>query len=152
MNAAPPIGADDLGASGPLRSAGPASPRALWPWLLLGLTVLLVLLAAGATVELVQWLRQAHDGWELVIDGERIVRHDLGAGQVLLVLGGVLLAALIVLLVVPLAVGVGLLGAALGVGVALLALLAVAALALSPLWLPVLLLWLVLRRTRATRG
>ena len=52
----------------------------------------------------------------------------------------------VALVAVPCAVLLSLLAAALGIGVALLAVLAVAAVALSPLWLIGLLLWLLLRR------
>ena len=54
----------------------------------------------------------------------------------------------VVTVVVPLAVLLGLLAAVLGVGVALLAVAGAAAAVLSPLWLPALLLWLLLRRRR----
>ena len=54
----------------------------------------------------------------------------------------------VVTVVVPLAVLLGLLAAVLGVGVALLAVAGATAAVLSPLWVPALLLWLLLRRRR----
>ena len=110
-------------------------------WLLLAGAVLSAVLVATA----LQWAGAA-DGSVFNIDGETFSLAELHGGQWLLVLGGVMLALLIVLLVVPFAVIVPLLCAALGITVALLSVLGVAALLLSPL---LLLVWIVWRMARS---
>ncbi len=141
----------------PLR---PPAPRRRWPWILLGLSVLgLVLLLALASMA---WheVQGAHGlagigDWRIGID-EDGWHGDVGIGGVLGVVVAVLVALFSVLVVVPLA----LLGAGLAVGLALtLAALAIAAalllalggvllvlaVATSPLWLIGLLLWWLLK-------
>ena len=109
-------------------------------WLLLAGAVMSALLIAAV----VQWAPPL-DGATLDIDGEQFTLTQLQGGEWLLALGGVLLAMVVVLLVVPVAVIVPLLCAALGIAVALFAVLGVAALLLSPLLLGV---WIVWRLTR----
>ena len=109
-------------------------------WLLLAGAVLSALLIAAV----VQWAPPL-DGATLNIDGEQFRFGQLQGGEWLLVLGGLLLAMLVVLLVVPLAVIVPLLCAALGIAVALFVLLGVAALLLSPLLLVVWIVWRLAR-------
>jgi hypothetical protein len=116
-------------------------------WLLLAGVVVSVLLLAAA----LQW-GELVDGASFVIDGEQLSLTDMHGGHWLLALGGILLALIVVLLVVPFAVIVPLLCAALGIAVALFAVLGVAALLLSPL---LLLVWIVRRLARgpsAARG
>ncbi len=109
------------------------------------------LLLAGAVLSalligaMLQWGELA-DGATFIINGDQVSLTDMRAGHWLLALGGVLLATVIVLVVVPFAVIVPLLCAALGISVALLALLGVAALLLSPL---LLLVWIVGRLSRS---
>ena len=109
-------------------------------WLLLAGAVMSALLIAAA----VQWAPPL-DGATLDIDGEQFTLTQLQGGEWLLALGGVLLAMVVVLLVVPVAVIVPLLCAALGIAVALFAVVGVAALLLSPL---LLLVWIVWRLAR----
>ena len=109
-------------------------------WLLLAGAVMSALLIAAA----VQWAPPL-DGATLDIDGEQFTLTQLQGGEWLLALGGVLLAMVVVLLVVPVAVIVPLLCAALGIAVALFAVVGVAALLLSPL---LLLVWVVWRLAR----
>ena len=128
--------------------AAPAPRGAVWPWVLLILVVLTALLAASGASVLMALLQHAGDGVDITINGERWDGLGSAGEHPGLAFVGIAAGLLAVLVVVPLAVLVSLLAAALGIGVALLALLAVTAVALSPLWLIVLLLWLVLRRPR----
>ena len=109
-------------------------------WLLLAGAVLGALLIAAV----VQWAPPL-DGATLDIDGEQFTLTQLQGGEWLLALGGVLLAMVVVLLVVPVAVIVPLLCAALGIAVALFVVLGVAALLLSPLLLGVWIVWRLAR-------
>jgi hypothetical protein len=92
------------------------------------------------------------DGATFVINGEQLSFTDMHMGHGLLALGGILLAMLVVLLVVPIAVIVPMLCAALGITVALFAVLGVVALLLSPLLLLVWIAWRLVRGRSATRG
>ena len=113
-------------------------------WLLLASAMLSVLLVAA----MMQWATPL-DGAVLNINGEQFTLAQLHGGQWLLVLGGVMLALLVVLLVllvvVPIMVLVPLLAAALVLAVALFTALGVAALLLSPLLLLVWIVWRVAR-------
>lgn len=118
-----------------------------WRWFLL--IVLLVLLAIFGSLalllqSLVHW---AGDGVHITVNGET-VPIGLSAFSALEAAGGLLVAMLVVLCVVPLAVVCTLGGVALAVGGVLLALLLVAGLLLSPLWLLGALLWWALRPAR----
>jgi len=116
-------------------------------WLLLAGAVLSALLVAAV----LQW-GDLGDGASFVINGEQLSFNDMHGGHWLLAIGGVLLAMVVVLLVVPFAVIVPLLCAALGIAVALFAVLGVAALLLSPLLLLVWLVWRLARGPSAARG
>ena len=109
-------------------------------WLLLAGAVLSALLIAAV----VQWAAPL-DGATLSINGEQFTLTQLQGGEWLLALGGVLLAMVVVLLVVPFAVIVPLLCAALGVAVALFVVLGAVALLLSPLLLVVWIVWRLAR-------
>ena len=142
-------------------ATAPASARPrrrLWPWLLAGL-LLLSLLAAGSGLAWVMGTADAFDDGLHIVVGNQDWTGD-GAGSWLAVVAGlmaggaalvagVLTVLVVVLLVVPLALALALLGVALGIAAAVFSLLAVAAAGLLPLWLPLLLLWLLLRRKPA---
>jgi hypothetical protein len=147
-----------VAATGPTTQAAQATPTVptapgwrrgprLWPWALLLVTLATLLLAAALVAELNELLRAgAPGGWQLVVDDQRVFTHDFSAGDVLVAVAVALLAGVLLLLIVPLAVGVAVLAAALGLAIALLAVLGVVAVALSPVWLVVGVLWLALRR------
>ncbi len=109
-------------------------------WLLLAGAVLSALLVTAV----MQWAPPL-EGATLNIDGEQFTLTQLQGGEWLLALGGVLLAMVVVLLVVPIAVIVPLMCAALGIAVVLCVLLGVAALLLSPLLLGVWIVWRLAR-------
>ena len=92
------------------------------------------------------------DGASFTINGEDLSFNGMHGGHWLLALGGILLAMIVVLLVVPFAVIVPLLCAALGIAIALFAVLGVAALLLSPLLLLVWIVWRLARSPSAARG
>ena len=119
----------------------------LGAWLLLAGAVLSALLITAAlqSADLV-------NGASLVINGEPLSLADLRGGHWLLAFGGILLALVVVLLVVPFAVIVPLLCASLGIAVAMFAVLGVAALLLSPLLLLVWVIWRLARGPSAARG
>ncbi len=135
-------------------AVAPAAPRRRTRWglvLLLGVAVLGVLLVLGLTA--VMSLAMPSQGVTLRIDGETLDIPALSAGQAMLVAGGLAVAALAVLTVVPLALLFGLalpLLLVAGLAVALIAGVAgVGMLVLSPLLLPLLaLLWWSRRRAR----
>ena len=116
-------------------------------WLLLAAAVLSALLI-GAALQSGEFV----DGATFVINGEQLSFTDMHLGHGLLAIGGMLLAMILVLLVVPFAVIVPLLCAALGIAVALVAVLGLAALLLSPLWLLVWIVWRLARSPSAARG
>lgn len=126
--------------------------RAVWPWLLGG-ALLFVLLAVAAAVallgvgaELVAALTEAgRDGVHVLIDGEPWHLRLDDPWQWLALVGGVALALVLVAVVVPLAVLAALAATALGLTLAVGAVLLVLAVVLSPLWLLALLLWLALK-------
>jgi hypothetical protein len=103
-----------------------------------------VLLGMGA--ELVATLAEAgREGVQVLIDGESWHLRLDDPWQWLALVGAAMLALVIVAVVVPLAVLAALVSAALGITLAVGVVVLVLALVLSPLWLVVLLLWLVLR-------
>jgi len=140
----------------PTPPAPPATPRRrVWPWVLGGVLLLVLALLVSGAVALVSLLDSARDGVHLTIDGDEWTPGVLdGASGLVAVLGaafGLMVALLCVLLVVPLTLLLVALGLALGLGGAALAVLLVAAVLLSPLWMLLLILWLVLRpKRRAT--
>jgi len=142
---------DDIRAFGPAPAAAPKAPllrRRRWRWWLFGTLVALLSMAwllACAVGLLIDALDPATT---ISIDGQRWELASLRGTHVLGLVFALLIAAAVVLVVVPLVVLLALLCAALCVGVALLAVLGSLALALSPLWLLVLLLWLLLRPAR----
>jgi hypothetical protein len=124
------------------RSGAPRMARfvKLGAWLLLAGVLLSALLIGVA------WQAGSpFDGAVLNIDGDSFALSEMHAGHGLLALGGVLLALIVVLLLLPFAVIVPLLCAAFGIAVALFAVLGVAALLLSPLLLFVWVLWRLAR-------
>ncbi len=130
-------------------AAAHAPRRAVWPWVLLALFVLALLLAASGASLLLALADGAREGINITIDGERWGHFELARESWPLAFAGLALALLLVMVVVPCAVLLALVAAAVGIGVALLAVLVVAAVALSPLWLLGLALWLILRRRPA---
>ncbi len=117
----------------------------LCAWLLLAGAALSALLLVAA----LRW-GELVDGTSFVINGEQL-SASMHAGHWLLAFGGLLLALVVVLLVLPFALIVPLLCAALGITLALFAVLSVAALLLSPLLLLVWLVWRLARGPSAAR-
>jgi hypothetical protein len=145
----------DIYAFRPVPEAVTAPParRRLWPWFALAFALLALLVGVACVAALWSLADSAQHGLHIRINGDdwdpMIVGGDHWASALL----GVGAATVAVLVIVPVALLLALLATALGVGLALLAVLAVlgsvalvAALALSPLWLLGLLLWLLLRR------
>lgn len=135
----------------PPAQAAPAKPaRRIWPWVLGALLLVFVLAVAGGVAALTALLDAGRDSWHVSIDGEEW--HG-GGFQLLLALlgvaGGLFVAVMTVLLVVPLTLLLVALGLALGLGGVVLALGLVAAVLLSPVWGVLLLLWLILRKRPA---
>jgi len=132
----------------------PPRRRRLWPWLLGGLLLLLLLVALAGTAALLTVGRDALEGAVVQVNGQRLEARmldidNLGFGVLGLVVA-LLLAGMTVVLVVPLSVVLALGAAALGLGLALLAVVATLLVFLSPLWVAVLLLWLMLRSPRTS--
>jgi hypothetical protein len=113
--------------------------------LALWLLVVGALLCTGLVVAALHWA-MLPDNAVISINDESFTLAQLQGGQWLLVLGGVLLALIVVLLVVPFVVLVPLLCAALGIAIALCAVLGVLGLVFSPL---LLLGWIVWRLARS---
>jgi hypothetical protein len=136
-------------AAAPLKPPAPPKRR-WWPWVLGGLALLSLLLVIGGAITLASLLSSAHDGVHVTVDGDEWAPGLLeGFGGLMALMGvgiGLVVALLCVLLVVPLTLLLVALGLALGLGGAVLAVLLVAGVVLSPLWLLLLILWLVLRR------
>ena len=156
---------DDIRAFGPPNTA-PGRPPGASPahraprvgrWLLAGALLFLLLATAVGALVWVLMAEAAHEGLNVVVNGEPWLADGLSGQHAVLGLLGAGLAVLtvmlvvgsVVTLVVPLSLLVALLAAALGLGLALLAVVAVAGVLLSPLWLALLLLWLALRRKSA---
>jgi hypothetical protein len=149
----------------PDKAAGPAPAdrppvrrRRLWPWLL-GAALLFVLLAVtGMVVLATSLLDSAAQEVQVVVDGQpwqhdgpAVVAAALAVTAVLLAVGGALLLGLLfAAVVVPLVLVLALLGVAVcllfGLAGPLLAVVALAVVLLSPLWLALALLWWLLRR------
>lgn len=123
-------------------------------WRALGWLVLAaaVVMAAVTAISLVVALNHLPGDLLVTVDGERVDLQALQAGHWFLAIGGVVLATLIVLLVVPMAlllgVGLPLVLAGLGLVAALLATALALALVGSPLILLGLLVWWAVRPRR----
>lgn len=123
-------------------------------WRALGWLVLAaaVVMAAVTAISLVVALNHLPSDLLVTVDGEQVDLHALQAGHWFLAIGGVVLATLIVLLVVPMAlllgVGLPLVLAGLGLVAALLATALALALVGSPLILLGLLVWWAVRPRR----
>jgi hypothetical protein len=148
------------------RSASPrpdATRRRRWPtWLVVALALSMLALVMSASL-LFGLAGLLQDGVGVTINGESwtIPSQDLHQLPALMAGAGVLAVLLMLMVAVPLlvvaavvlaillAAGLAVAGVALGIGGALFAVLATAALALSPLWLLFLLLWWALRRKPA---
>ena len=135
------------------RGAVPAStrrPRRCWAWVLLALVAIFVAAIVAGVWTLGETIDHALGGFDIHIDDERIASIPRGEAA-WWALAAALLAAMGVLVVVPLALLLVLLMTALVLGTAMVVVLGVAAVALSPLWVVALLLWLALREPRTQR-
>jgi hypothetical protein len=135
-------------------SAVTGAPRRAWPWVLLGFVMLFGAALVAGAVALADFFEAAARGFDLRIDGERVLTVPEGEASLALLLA-LVAAALVVAVMVPLAIAVAPLAiavalalVALGMLVATAAVLAVAAVLLSPLWVPLVLLALALREPR----
>lgn len=132
-------------------NAAPIPPRRVWPWVALALLAALLLLAFGGAVALAELIDGARSGGlQISIDGERWdpgIRLDGDNAIAFVLAAGLLLFALLMLL--PLLLLVIVVAVVFALAASLLAMVIVAAVALSPLWLTGLLLWLLLRPRRA---
>ena len=136
--------------------AQPRPRRTLWPWMLLALAVV----AGALLLQVLDSLSMLDLPFRVSIDGvERFdgtLLSELTAGQKLLAASGVVFALLVVAVVVPMALllafvcaGLGiLLALVFGVGLPAVVLVLVGGLLLSPLWLPALLIWWLVSRSR----
>jgi hypothetical protein len=117
-------------------------------------------LAATTLALMLLWLLfgAAQGGIDIRVNGQPLVLPEwppfwqewpaaMGAGAALL---GVLLLAVAVPVILLTALSLGALGGAAGIAGVFLAVGLVALLVLSPVWLPLLLAWLLLRRRRST--
>jgi hypothetical protein len=127
------------------------SPRRMWPWVLLALAVLFVAAVVAGVLLLGDTLDQLLGGLDVHVDGERLLTLPRGEAAWWAV-GAAVLAAMVVLVVVPLTLLLALTLTALVLVAALVLTLAAGALALSPLWVLALLLWLALRKPRLAAG
>lgn len=147
---------DDIHAFRPPRTPTEPRRRARWPWVLGTLILLLALWAACSMAALMLWADGPREGLSISINGQRWealpnptelgVLAAMGLGGSLLAGLALLAVVVVVPCVVLLAMAVALLGTGLGLGAALMAVLLMLGLAAAPLWLPLLLLWLLLRR------
>ena len=118
---------------------------------IIGWTIGISLLLGVALVVAAAAMAGSMQNMTIQIDGEPLVVAQLDAAQWLLAVGGVALALLIVVLVVPLAVLLPLgIAAVVLVGV-VLAVAGVAAIVCSPLILLIALIWLMLRLIRRSK-
>ena len=144
---------EDIYAFRPVPEPAPAAPapqRRLWPWFAAAFLVLALLVGVACVAALWSLADSAQHGLHISVNGDDWEPMIVGGDHWALALLGVGIAAVVVAVVVPVALLLALLATVLGVGLALLAVVGsvslVAALALSPLWLLALLLWLLLRR------
>ena len=132
-------------------AASTRRPRRWWPWVLLALVAIFVAAVVAGVWTLGGALDHALGGFDIHIDDERIASIPRGEAA-WWALAAALLAAMVVLVVVPLALLLVLVMTALVLGTAMAVVLGVAAVALSPLWVAALLLWLALREPRTQRS
>ena len=160
---APPVSPESAAPPGPGAAVPGAQRRRIWPWLLLGLSVLVLLLAMAGASALIGLLDGAREGWQVSVDGHPWSTlhgdNDMGFLGVLGITAAVLLllvvlpvVLMLVLLAVALALGLTLISVVGTVVLALCAVLLVLALVLSPVWGSLLLLWLLLRKPRPRPG
>jgi len=131
----------------------PRPRRRRWPWVLLAVAVLFVAGVVGGVLALGETLDQALGSVDIRVDGEHLLtvpRGEAAWWAVAAALVAALVALVVLLVVVPLSVLLALLAAALALVTALAAALGAVLLALSPLWLLVLLVWLALRPRRTS--
>jgi len=129
----------------PLPPAAPPRQRRFWRWALLLLLVCGMLALVASALALKSLSGLSGNGLHINIDDEIVHVGSLHTGTALLALGAVFAILLTVLCAVPVIVALALAAAALGIGIALLAVLTVAAIALSPLWLLALGVWWAVR-------
>lgn len=150
---------EDICAFNPVPRPVTPAPRRKWPWLLAGLGLLLTALLVALALGLVSLFDTQPDSWLIAFDGEpwsgTSWHEGSGWGSGLGLAIGLSVGLLVLMLVIPLTVltvaitlACVALGLALGLGGVLLGLAAVVAVVLSPLWLFVLLLWLVFKPSR----
>lgn len=118
---------------------------------IIGWTLAVGLLLGVALVAAAAAMAGSMPPMTIQIDGEPLVVAQLGAAHWLLAIGGVTLALLIVVLVLPLAVLLPLGIAAVVLVGALLALAGVAAVVCSPLILLIAVVWLMVRLIRRSK-
>ena len=135
------------------KGAATARRRHRWPWVVLGCLLALAVLGVLGAVNLLSLLASAGDGWNVTINGHDVDPFFVAPEDAVTALLATAAGLFVLLLVLPIAVlaalGVATLAVALAAGFALLVLLFVAAVVLSPLWLPGLLVWLLLRRRKS---
>jgi energy-converting hydrogenase Eha subunit G len=124
--------------------------RRIWPWLLGGGLLLAVLLVGACAAAVVALIDSARDGMHVIVNGEPWDGLDLNTTDWGLVWLGTSAAVLVTLLVAPAVMLMGLFLGGLGLAVGLAATVGIVgvitAVLGSPLWLMVLLLWLLLRK------
>jgi hypothetical protein len=129
-----------------------ARKRRIWPWVLGGLLLLAVLTAGACAAAVLALIDGARDGLHVIVNGEPWdgLDLDMDAAHWGLAWLGTSAAVLVTLLVVPAVVLLGLmlggLGLAIGLAVTVGTVGVITAVLGSPLWLVLLLLWLVLRK------
>lgn len=155
---AAPIADEDIYAFRPLPQAAPpnTSPprqRRRWPWVLLVGALLSALLALAGALVVTELFHSARDGLHVTINGHHWDPFFVGPEHAVLALLAVAATLFVLLMVLPMVllmvVVVLVLAVGLALGSGLLAVVLVAAVALSPLWLLGLLMWLLLRRRTA---
>ena len=105
-------------------------------------------LAVAGVAALAHGMQGVLDGATVTVNGERWLGDGPSAAHVVAAMVGLLVAGAVLVTLVPLVLALAFGAVALAVGMALVPLLLVMLVALSPLWLPVLVLWLALRRPR----
>lgn len=135
----------DLSAPAPAKTARPRR----WPWAVLTLLTLILVVALAAAAALwhaAEVLGEA-DGLRIVIDGHTLSLPELTGHHFLILTAALFVIGVALMVVVPLAVLLALLSALFGVALAIVVAVGAALLATSPLWLAVLLIWWLARRS-----